>query len=100
MGIKQRLFEERGWECEFCGGRACDLHEGIVSRGDMMGLSGKQKVIAYATTNLFILCEICNREHPPSKDWAWQRSCKRYGEPAMREWYGSLNLKAPRKEWL
>lgn len=99
METKRRLFAQRGWMCERgCGRRATDLDEGIVTRGDMRGFSDEQKILAFATCNLFLLCAKCNQTRH-YRELAWEISCDRYGEKEVREWYASLNLKAPRKEW-
>ena len=95
MEEKRRLLHERGPLCERCGARAQDLDEGIVTRGDMRGFSKDQKRIAFASANLFLLCADCNRNQAHQRKWAFEQSCKRYGEQAVREWYGSLELKAP-----
>jgi hypothetical protein len=100
--IKRRLLAERGWRCERCGSRQLplDLDEAIVPRADMRGLSLDRRRLAFGEPNLSIACAECNRESAHDRDGAWERACARYGEEAMRDWYRSLNLKAPRKEWL
>jgi hypothetical protein len=100
MDEKGCLLGERGWNCQRCGGRAEQLDEGIVTRGDMRGLSLKQRRLAFASCNLFLLCADCNVNHAHDREGAWARACARYGEDAVREWYGSLGLRAPRGEWL
>lgn len=97
---KRRLLAERGWACERCGGAAEHLDEGIVPRGDMRGFDLEQRQIAFASCNLFLLCARCNVEEAHDREGAFRRACGRYGEEAVREWYGSLKLKVPRKEWL
>lgn len=96
MEVKRRLFVERGWMCERdCGHRAEHLDEGIVTRGDMRGFSDEQKLIAFATCNLFLVCAECNMNYH-DRAGAWKRACNRYGEMEVINWYKSLNLRAPR----
>ena len=93
---KGRLFVERGYTCERCGlNIATDLDEGIVPRCDMRGFSKGQRQKAFASCNLFLLCARCNREEAHQREWAFEQSCKRYGEDKVRQWYSSLELKAP-----
>ena len=93
---KGRLFSERGHTCERCGLQiATDLDEGIVPRCDMRGFSVEQRRLAFASCNLFLLCARCNREEAHQREWAFGQACRRYGEQAVREWYGSLGLRAP-----
>ena len=96
MAEKERLLRERGTICERCKARTVsDLDEGICTRGDMRGLSLEQRQLAFCNINLFLLCRICNRERAHQREWAFEQSCSRYGEQAVREWYGSLGLRAP-----
>jgi hypothetical protein len=66
----------------------------------MKGFSLDRRRLAFGEPNLSIACARCNRESAHDRDGAWVRACARYGEEAMRDWYWSLDLKAPRKEWL
>ena len=66
----------------------------------MRGLDLDRRRLAFATCNMELACPACNREAAHDRDGAWERACARFGEGAMREWYGGLALKAPRKEWL
>jgi len=96
MEEKARLWTERGSLCERCRVQlATDLDEGIVPRCDMMGFSKGQKRIAFASCNLFLLCADCNRNQAHQREWAFEQSCQRYGEDKVRQWYSSLELKAP-----
>ena len=94
--LKVSLLAERGWRCQVCGARAgiTDLHEGIVSRGDVQGWDLSARLLIYHKYNCFILCRYCHREHKLSREDAWRLACSRYGELAVREWYESLPWKA------
>ena len=101
MDEKQRLFRERGTICERCRMQpAQDLDEGCVPRCDMRGFSLEQRRIAFSSANLFLLCVDCNRNQAHQREWAFEQSCSRYGEQAVREWYGSLDLKAPDRRFM
>ena len=95
MEEKRRLIAERGWRCERCGAAATDLDEGILPRCDMRGLSLEQRRLAFCSINCFLLCARCNREEAHQRGWAFGQACQRYGEQRVREWYGSLGLRAP-----
>lgn len=66
----------------------------------MRGFSDKQRLAAFCEINLFLLCAHDNTSEAHMREWAFKKSCVRYGEKAVRKWYRSLDLKAPRKEWL
>ena len=95
MEEKRKLIAERGWRCERCGAAATDLDEGILPRCDMRGFSLEQRRLAFCSINCFLLCAKCNREEAHRREWAFGQACSRYGEQRVREWYGSLNLRAP-----
>jgi len=99
MEKKRNLLNHRGWKCERCGARSevLDLDEGIVPRSSMRGLPLEKRRIAFGLYNLFILCPACNREEAHQQEWAFERSCQRYGESHVRAWYASIEFKAP--EW-
>ena len=93
---KQRLYRERGTICARCkSAQAIDLDEGIIPRSSMRGFSLEQRRLAFCSINCFLLCAKCNREEAHQREWAFGQACSRYGEQAVREWYGSLNLRAP-----
>jgi len=99
--IKLELWRQRpACERDGCQRSSCDLDEGVVTKGDMRGFSVEQRRIAFAECNLFMLCQTCNRERAHQRDRAFEKSCDRYGEDVVRGWYDSLQLRAPRIEWL
>lgn len=102
MEIKRALLVQRGWRCERCGSGVppFDLDEGIIPRADMRGLDLEQRRMAFAEVNLFVICANCNRYEAHDRDGSFARACARYGEDAVREWYASLGLRAPRVDWL
>jgi hypothetical protein len=101
MEMKRKLLAERGRMCERgCGNPAQDLDEGLLTRGDMRGLSLEKRRLAFGEPNLFLLCRQCNRHEAHDREGAFLRACQRYGEETVRAWYASLELKAPRADWL
>lgn len=66
----------------------------------MRGFSLEQRRIAFATCNLELVCARHNVEEAQDRDGAWLRMCQRYGREVMESWYTSLELKAPRHDWM
>lgn len=100
-----QINQNRGWGCECCNvwGHldTYDLHEGIVSRGDVQGWPFEKRGLIFHEYNCFVVCRECHTEHKLSREDAWKLSCERYGEEAVREWYEGLPWKVgvPRRFW-
>lgn len=82
----------RGYKCEKCGGSNLifDLHEGIVSRGDVAGWPKEKRILIFHEYNCFIVCRDC---HIFDRQWFWDKSCERHGEKEVRKWYEGLPWK-------
>lgn len=99
------LILARGPMCEICyatySNAIFDIHEGIVSKGDVQGWPKKKRGLINHEYNCFVVCRDCHKEHKLSREDAWKLSCERYGEDAVREWYEGLPWKAgvPRRFW-
>ena len=102
MEMKRKLLTRRGWRCERdgCQNPAEHLDECCLTRQEMRGLSLEQRRIAFSEQNMELVCASCNVESAQDRDGAWHRQCARYGENAMKQWYSSLRLRAPRHDWL
>lgn len=88
------VFERLGPDCVVCGRGADHLHEGIVWRSEAMGFPFPERLNAFAECNSFPICAECHTE-PPPRAWFFERSCARYGEDEVREWYASFEWKVP-----
>lgn len=102
MQEKAILLLERGNICERegCSSPVSDLDEGVLPRSSMLGLPLWKRRLAFASCGLFLLCAKCNREEAHQIEWAFNRACDRYGEQRVREWYFSLELKAPYHQFM
>ena len=102
MEEKRLLLRERGWTCERegCQARVEHLDEAIVTRRDAMGLPLWKYRLIFASCGLALLCADCNVNQAHDRDGAWARACRRYGREAVVGWYASLQLKAPRADWI
>lgn len=101
-------WEVREPKCESCGkdyqsGTFFDLHEGIVTRGDVQGWSKRRRGLIFCEVNCFLLCRACHTNWGEvfPREKAWELSCERYGEEVMREWYEGLpwKIRVPRRFW-
>ncbi len=111
--LGEQIGLHRGWGCVCCGSwhrrlvdSYCsmdifDLHEGIVSRGDVQGWSFEKRGLIFHEYNSFWLCRDCHQDHKLSREAAWELSCEWYGEELVKEWYESLPWRAgvPRRFW-
>ena len=100
MEEKRRLVYERGWACERCGAKMEHLDECLVTRGNARGFPLWKYRLVFASCNLALLCADCNVNQAHDRDGAWARACQRYGRAAVVGWYASLQLKAPRADWI
>ena len=128
IALKTRLMNERvvtlGWHgpktgkwvswtglcCELCGKRykqgytgkefvpGLDLHEAIISRGNVRGVERLTKAVTESEYNCVLLCNHCNVRVAEAK-WATDiltaRLIMRYGADAIIQWIESLGMKVP-----
>ena len=65
-----------------------------------MGWPKKYRYLIDSPYNLFLVCSECHLNKAlPSREEFWMMACRRYGEPAVREWYDSLPFKGPRPNY-
>jgi hypothetical protein len=74
-----------------------DLHEGLISKAQMMGLSIDKKIQLHAKENCINTCHYCNINCPPTREKVWWTMCKWYGVDHMIAWYEQARslFKAP-----
>lgn len=70
-----------------------DMHEGIVSRGDVQGWKRNKRHLIMVEVNCIPLHHDCNINHPPSRQAVWDYQVEYYGD-AVRDWYYGLPWKA------
>lgn len=102
--IREKVLWERGFKCESCETRQLlSIHEGIVTRGDVQGWPKPRRLLIFHEYNCFVLCMDCHKNWGEvfPREKAWELSCERYGEQAVREWYENLPWKigVPRRFW-
>lgn len=71
-----------------------DMHEGIVTRGDVRGWPMIRQLLIMCALNCIPLHHTCHIDHPPQRGLVWEVQCEFYGEQPVREWYEELPWKA------
>lgn len=94
--LRVYLVKKRKFKCDYCGKELAvntgfDLHEGILTRRDVQG--AKWKGLIFTEVNCFVVHPQCHLEIQNNREWAWETSCKRYGEKTVRDWYYGLPYK-------
>jgi hypothetical protein len=85
----------RDTHCRECGdalivGENIHMHEGIVSRAQIMGLPKRTRIMFFNELNCVLLCGECNIMSPPSKQKIWSQQLAMYDDILVR-WYDSLS---------
>jgi len=113
IALKQRLLDERrilclnprgislSCPCELChrtGHDGLDLHEVIISRGDVRGNEALTTAVTESELNVALVCKECHAQHADT-EWgrqflADQLIC-RYGSREIVDWIHTLGLKCP-----
>lgn len=70
-------------------GENIHMHEGIVSRAQIMGMPKKVRIMFYNEINCVLICAECNLNDPPSRQKIWTQQLAMYGDLLTR-WYDSL----------
>jgi len=93
---RKELKESLLWRDTYCycgkplvRGVNIDMHEGLVSRGQMMGWPEELKLLTFNELNCILICHTCNIMNPPSRKRVWDDQQKRYGDE-LEKWYRSL----------
>ena len=112
IALKRRLLDERRVmrrsgsrmeyvnACEICGNAvaALDLHEVIISRGDVRGNDELLCKVTESELNVALVCQRCHAELADT-DWGHRlltdRLIDRYGSRAIVNWIKMLGLKLP-----
>lgn len=78
-----------------------DVHEGIVTKGDIRGWKLAQRTLIFTEYNCVLLDHQHHLSHPPSRQAMWDLQVSRYGEEVMKEWYFGLPFRngVPRRFW-
>lgn len=93
--LKRRLLA-RDSVCRGCGEPygIPHMHEGIISRGQAMGLPKRKRIRIYDSRNCVLLCPSCNLglggKSAPDRQKVWDEHVVMYGGDAMNEWYESM----------
>ena len=66
-----------------------DMHEGLISRAEIMGCPKELRLMMYNELNCVLICHDCNVGGPPSRKQVWREQHERYGEE-LEKWYSSL----------
>lgn len=93
--VKRALCEQRGWRSDLSGKRliACHMHEGIVTRATVPK-SVKWHYLIFHPINLFLLLPEEHIPQPPSREWAIEKACQRYGQSTVFYWFHNLPWKS------
>ena len=92
--LKYWLWSEREGRSDLSGeilNHSCHMHEGILTRGDLRGV--RWQYLIFHPYNCFLLKPEEHIPEPPSREWAVLKSCSRYGEKNVVEWFNNLPFK-------
>ena len=73
--------------CAICGdplGAAWDAHHAILSRGDVLR---KYRPMIDNPLNILSVHNACHLSSPPTREFAWEFLCERYGKELVSLWY-------------
>ena len=92
--LKKQLLIERHYLSDWSGLRmiACDMHEGIITRGNVPKSLDWQWQI-FHPYNSFLLMPEEHYPNPPSRAWCAVNAFERYGKDNVVEWFYSLPWK-------
>lgn len=62
------------------------MHEGIISRAQIMGMEKRKQILFFNEFNCVLLCGRCNIDNPPSREKIWKQQKQIYGG-MIDEWY-------------
>lgn len=69
-----------------------DMHEALVSKGDVQGWPKSWKVIIFNIFNCVLIHRHCHEEWP-SREEMWKYKCTLFKEDEIKKWYYSLPFK-------
>jgi len=67
-----------------------DMHEGIISRAEMMGLPDEKKEKLFNQYNCVLICHNCNVNFPPKRKEVWDYLVSVYGKEKVEEEYQKM----------
>lgn len=82
---KKELIEERGYECEHCGGDPEHAHHAIMNRKKGVKELNDPR-------NLILVCRRCHKHGWEYRKRAWRINCERYGRKNMIDWLENIPL--------
>ena len=88
-----RVIERENGVCwvEDCWHNISDVHEGIITRGDVQGWANKYRILIHNPVNCIGLCKDCHRFYPERRDvLLWM--VNEYGLWVL-DWYEKLPFK-------
>jgi len=69
-----------------------DLHEGLISKGDIQGWPKRWKVVIFNVMNCILVHRMCHISWP-NRDKIYTYKCNHFGKYRVDKWYYSLPLK-------
>lgn len=90
------LYDLQSGKCAFCNEPLCgicDVHECIVTKGDVQSWPDSWKFLINNLFNCVIAHRGCH-QHGNREKW-WEYKCAIFGEEEMSKWYYSLPFKSP-----
>ena len=88
------------WKCPVCGdglGGIVDVHEGIVTRGDVQSWPESWKFLVFNIYNCSAVHRACHRHG--ERDFYWIIKCKMFGKEMMHKWYDNLPFKIEQRRF-
>lgn len=106
MRLKTWLMFNEPHRCPSCNDllKVPHMHEGIISRGDVMGWPKERRVLIHTPYNCVLICADCNLagngKYPPSREAVFEFKVARYGDDVYR-WLRWLPFRVhPLRGWL
>lgn len=101
LELYQLLMVEQNLKCTVCGeylapDELMDVHEAIVTRGDVQGWPKRWRSIIFCLGNCVVVHRHCHGHSDREKTWVYK--CSIYGKEEMQRWYDNLPFKVhPRR---
>ena len=88
------IMEREGHICwvEGCYQNADDVHEGIITRGDVQGLKLPYRVLAHSPVNCIALCK-AHHKYAPEREVVYHWMCETYGKELVDWWFLTIPFK-------
>jgi len=92
--LREILTILQDWKCPVCQdglGGILDVHEGIVTKGDVQGWPDSWKFLINNIYNCSYIHRHCHRHG--EKEFYWHIKCQMFGEDSIKRWYYNLPFK-------